>query len=268
VREEDCLGWVDINFRDLLNAPDTDLAYRMVRYKRYAVFLRYQFTRSALIQLEPSNVILSLYHRECEAGIQILQSNGHHHYCQVNVGDSERNEMLEQQQSTLFLRLETDEGSTPSNTTEDSGEKVANKDALAMMLRQPTGGGDEEGEEEDDMFGDDDDIPLEEPSPSTKKGATKAHGRKASKSKSKSGKSEGEHTVCVCACDYVFIRVCVCVCVLLFACASALIPWLTFYISKCAPTSTIKDFHKHIYTLRYGGHAGAGVRHGAVNVAE
>jgi hypothetical protein len=190
----------------------------MVRYKRYAVFLRYQFTRSALIQLEPSNVILSLYHRECEAGIQILQSNGHHHYCQVNVGDSERNEMLEQQQSTLFLRLETDEGSTPSNTTEDSGEKVANKDALAMMLRQPTGGGDEEGEEEDDMFGDDDDIPLEEPSPSTKKGATKAHGRKASKSKSKSGKSEGEHTVCVCACDYVFIRVCVCVCAFVCMC--------------------------------------------------
>jgi len=30
VREEDCIGWVDINFQDLLDAPDNDVAYRVV----------------------------------------------------------------------------------------------------------------------------------------------------------------------------------------------------------------------------------------------
>ena len=62
VREEDCLGWVDINFLDLLNRPDTDLPYRI-----------------------------------------------------VNVSDQVRNERLEEAESTVFLRYETETNKAESN---------------------------------------------------------------------------------------------------------------------------------------------------------
>ena len=67
VKEEDCMGWVDINFNDLLNAPDQDLAYRM-----------------------------------------------------VNVTDPVRNQLLESNQATMFLRYESGQGDTTTMITDQT----------------------------------------------------------------------------------------------------------------------------------------------------
>ncbi len=75
VKEEDCMGWVDINFNDLLNAPDQDLAYRM-----------------------------------------------------VNVTDPVRNQLLESNQATMFLRYESGRGDTTmitDQTTFDDRSRFA-----------------------------------------------------------------------------------------------------------------------------------------------
>ena len=63
------MGWVDINFNDLLNAPDQDLAYRM-----------------------------------------------------VNVTDPVRNQLLESNQATMFLRYESGIGDTTTMMTENTFE--------------------------------------------------------------------------------------------------------------------------------------------------
>lgn len=77
VREEDCLGWVDINFRDLLNAPGTQLAYRMVNVGGSELHDR--------LQAEESTIYLMFEGPNSDASLESLFLYTFNAYASINV---------------------------------------------------------------------------------------------------------------------------------------------------------------------------------------